>query len=54
VPGVLVLEGETKALLPKIEKTDESVKSPYPGMMCYDSNRKALAVFDGALWLRAM
>lgn len=51
VSGVLVLEGATKALvLPKIEQTNETVKSPYPGMMCYDTTRKALAVFDGALW----
>ncbi|MGS4346975.1 hypothetical protein ACKUSY_15595 [Myroides odoratus] len=51
VSGALVLEGATKALvLPKIAHTAETVKSPYPGMMCYDTTRKALAVFDGVQW----
>ncbi|WHT39853.1 hypothetical protein QNH98_04030 [Myroides sp. mNGS23_01] len=51
VDGIVVLEGSTKALvLPKIMNPHLTVKSPYPGMMCYDSNRKALAVFDGVLW----
>lgn len=49
--GVLVLESTDKALvLPKISNPHLNVKSPYPGMMCYDTNRKALAVFDGKVW----
>lgn len=51
VDGIVVLEGSTKALvLPKIVNPHLTVRSPYPGMMCYDINRKALAVFDGKLW----
>ncbi|KAA5535797.1 hypothetical protein [Paenimyroides baculatum] len=51
VDGVLVLESANKALvLPKISNPHLNVKSPYPGMMCYDTNRKALAVFDGLVW----
>lgn len=51
VDGVLVLESADKALvLPKISNPHLNVKSPYPGMMCYDTNRKALAVFDGKVW----
>lgn len=51
VDGVLVLESADKALvLPKISNPHLNVKSPYPGMMCYDTNRKALAVFDGLVW----
>lgn len=51
VDGVLVLESPNKALvLPKISNPHLNVKSPYPGMMCYDTNRKALAVFDGNVW----
>lgn len=49
--GVLVLESTNKALvLPKISNPHLTVKNPYPGMMCYDTNRKALAVFDGTVW----
>ena len=49
--GVLVLEAADKALvLPKISNPHLNVKSPYPGMMCYDTDRKALAVFDGLVW----
>jgi len=51
VDGVLVLESPNKALvLPKISNPHLNVKSPYPGMMCYDTNRKSLAVFDGLVW----
>ncbi|MFN0254973.1 hypothetical protein [Pedobacter ureilyticus] len=51
VDGVLVLESSDKALvLPKISNPHLNVKSPYPGMMCYDTDRKALAVFDGKVW----
>ncbi len=49
--GVFVLESSDKALvLPKISNPHLNVKSPYPGMMCYDTDRKALAVFDGKVW----
>jgi len=49
--GVLVLESEDKAMvLPKIANPHLNVKSPYPGMMCYDTVSKSLAVFDGANW----
>ena len=49
--GVVVLESTDKALtLPKIASPHVNVKSPYPGMMCYDTDRKALAVFDGKVW----
>lgn len=49
--GVLVLESANKALvLPQIANPHLTVKSPYPGMMCYDTNKKALAVFDGLVW----
>lgn len=51
VDGVLVLESPNKALvLPQISNPHLTVKSPYAGMMCYDTNRKAVAVFDGTLW----
>lgn len=51
VSGVLVLEASDKALiLPKVANPHLTVKSPYPGMMCYDTNRNALAVFDGTVW----
>ena len=49
--GVLVLEAPDKALvLPKVASPHLNVKSPYPGMMCYDTTKKALAVFDGSVW----
>lgn len=49
--GVLVLEAPDKAMiLPKIATPHQSVKSPYPGMMCYDTTSKTLAVFDGTAW----
>lgn len=49
--GVLVLESQNKALLlPKIVTPHTTVKSPYPGMMCYDVETKSLAVFDGSNW----
>lgn len=50
-PGVLVLESANKALiLPKIATPHTNVKSPYPGMICYDTTSKSLAVFDGLKW----
>ena len=49
--GVLVLEATNKALvLPKVASPHLNVKSPYAGMMCYDTVTNSLAVFDGTLW----
>ncbi|MGL5235462.1 MAG: hypothetical protein ACRC8Z_12085 [Empedobacter falsenii] len=49
--GVLVLESATKAMiLPQIANPHTNVKSPYPGMICYDTTSKTLAVFDGINW----
>ena len=49
--GVLVLESSDKAMiLPRIANPHTNVKSPYPGMLCYDTVRKSLAVFDGTNW----
>ncbi|UKB82540.1 hypothetical protein LF887_16170 [Chryseobacterium sp. MEBOG06] len=49
--GVLVLEAPDKAMiLPQVEKPHLNVKNPYPGMICYDTASKTLAVFDGKLW----
>lgn len=49
--GVLVLESANKGMiLPRIANPHSSVKSPYPGMMCYDTVSASLAVFDGTRW----
>lgn len=49
--GVLVLESPNKALkLPHVSNPHLTVKSPYPGMMCYDTISKSVAFFDGAKW----
>lgn len=49
--GVLVLESSDKALvLPHIKNPHTSVKSPYPGMMCYDTASNSIAVYDGGQW----
>lgn len=49
--GVLILESATQALiLPKIANPEINVKSPYPGMMCYDTVNKSMAIFDGTAW----
>lgn len=49
--GALVLEASDKAMiLPKIADPHLTVKSPYPGMICYDTASKTLAVFDGSVW----
>lgn len=49
--GVLVLEATDKALvLPKIASPQTNVRSPYPGMICYDTVTKTVAVFDGKVW----
>lgn len=49
--GVLVLESPDKAMvLPKVAAPHVNVKNPYPGMMCYDTSSKTLAIFDGVVW----
>ena len=49
--GVLVLESSTLALtLPNVNDPSKNVKSPYPGMICYDTASKSVAVFDGKYW----
>jgi len=49
--GVLVLESQDKAMiLPKVATPHLNVKNPYPGMLCYDTVSKTLAVFDGSAW----
>ncbi|WP_228438665.1 hypothetical protein [Chryseobacterium pennae] len=49
--GVLVLESPDKAMiLPQIATPHSNVKNPYPGMICYDTTSKTLAVFDGSVW----
>ena len=49
--GILVLESPDKAMiLPKISNPHTTVHNPYPGMMCYDTVSKSLAVFDGTRW----
>ena len=49
--GALILESSNKAMiLPRIANPHLTVKSPYAGMMCYDTVSKSLAVFDGANW----
>lgn len=49
--GILVLESGSKAMiLPKIANPHNTVKSPYPGFMCYDTVGKAIAIFDGKVW----
>lgn len=49
--GVLVLESADKAMvLPWIQNPHINVKNPYPGMMCYDTSSRSLAVYDGSVW----
>ncbi|MCQ4142438.1 hypothetical protein [Chryseobacterium sp. EO14] len=49
--GVLILESVNKALiLPRIKDPHINVKSPYPGMICYDVTSKSMAIFDGLEW----
>ncbi|PWN63997.1 hypothetical protein [Chryseobacterium viscerum] len=49
--GVLVLESQDKAMiLPKVATPHLNVKNPYPGMICYDTTSKTLAIFDGSVW----
>lgn len=50
-PGLLVLESSDKALvLPRVAAPHINVKDPYPGMICYDTESKSMAVFDGLKW----
>ena len=49
--GVLVLESADKGLvLPHVKNPQSTVKSPYPGMMCYGTVSNSVAVYDGANW----
>ena len=49
--AILALESKDKALrLPQIANPHLNVKSPYPGMMCFDTVSQSLAIFDGELW----
>ncbi len=49
--GALVLESANKAMiLPHIKNPHLAVKSPYPGMMCFDTVSKSIAIFDGNKW----
>lgn len=51
VEGVLVLDSTQKALvLPKIDRPHLNVVNPYPGMICYDTYNKVIAVYNGAYW----
>lgn len=51
IQGVLIFEARNKAIvLPHIEDPHLNVKSPFPGMMCFDTNSNSLAVFDGKNW----
>ena len=49
--GVLVLESTNKSLvLSHIKNPHSTVRSPYPGMMCYDTVSNSVAVYDGVRW----
>ena len=49
--GILVLESDEDAMiLPKVEKPEINVKSSYPGMICYETVSKSLAVYNGTVW----
>lgn len=49
--GTFVLESANKALvLPHIKDPATNVKSPYQGMMCYDTLSNSIAIFDGVNW----
>lgn len=49
--GALILSSTHSALvLPHINKPHLTVKSPYPGMMCYDTATSTIAIYDGANW----
>lgn len=49
--GILIFESPDKALvLPHIKNPHLSVLKPYQGMMCYDTESNAIAVYDGVNW----
>jgi hypothetical protein len=49
--GVLVLESTSKALmLPKVASPHLNIKSPYPGLLCYDTDKNSIAIFNGESW----
>lgn len=49
--GVLELRATDKAMvLPLVASPEDSVKTPVPGMICYDTTSKSLAIFDGVKW----
>lgn len=49
--GILVLATSDKAMvLPKITDPEMNVPYPYPGMICFDTTTKMLAMFDGNEW----
>ena len=49
--GVLELRATDKAMvLPHVISPEVSVKSPVPGMICYDTTSRSLAIFDGVKW----
>lgn len=49
--GVLVLEDDAKALiLPKVASPHLNIENPEPGLICYDTDSKMLAVYDGVQW----
>ncbi|UYW02355.1 hypothetical protein K5I29_05510 [Flavobacterium agricola] len=50
-PGVVVLESETKALvLPKVASPHKTMEKPVAGTICYDTDNKMIAIFDGVVW----
>jgi hypothetical protein len=50
-PGILVLADTNKAMvLPKVASPHLKIVNPSPGMMVYDTTKKQLAVFNGAVW----
>ena len=50
-PGVLILEGNNKAmLLPRTASPHLNVKNPAAGMMVYDTTTKQVAFYNGTSW----
>lgn len=49
--GVLVLESTDRGLmLPKVASPHLNIKSPHAGLICYDTDRNEMAVFNGTNW----
>jgi hypothetical protein len=49
--GALVLESTNQGLmLPKVASPHLSIKSPHPGLICYDTDRNEIAMFNGSGW----